>query len=76
MNRPLCKCHGVPMIRHDPRTWRCAIRNRVRNKIWYDRNHEQMLAMKAEDNMRIRGDRGAWMQVLKVTRVTEIVDGT
>lgn len=74
MNRPLCKCHGVPMIPRKDRTWRCRIKQREYSRRWYHRNTDHAKAIAANVKMRLRGDRGAWMGVLRVTKVTEVED--
>ena len=60
MTRPLCKCHGEPMyLRGDPR----------RSNPW------RCAVPKKRENTTVRGDRGMWMKVLRITKVSEVSDG-
>ena len=61
MNRPLCKCHGEPMQLHGKQKGgRTKFHCSVKKKI---------------DSIKRRGDNGTWMEVLRVTKVSEVTDG-
>jgi len=75
MTRPLCKCHGIPMYHRKDRGWRCKVKQLESNRRYYERHIEDARARTARTKMRLRGDRGAWMDVLRITKVTEMSDG-
>mgnify|MGYP001596099776 FL=1 len=78
MIRPLCKCHGVPMhigSRSAGRIyWNCAIKNEARARVWECENRARHLAFHSMRNARHRGDRGSWMNVLRITKISEVID--
>ena len=70
--RPLCKCHGAPMTSHGVSGFRCSVTEGRGRRAYYARHHETQRARGARKSMLNRGDKGAWMRVLRVERVSEI----
>ena len=38
--RPICKCHGKPMHKHNKGTWQCAVKNAEAHARWRQKNLE------------------------------------
>jgi len=41
--RPLCKCHDLPMYREGAHRWQCAVTTRERNRRYREKNNELIL---------------------------------
>ena len=76
MNRPLCRCHGVPMYLRKDRGWRCRIKQLEANHRYYQRHREEAKAKVTRYKMETLGRYGSWMNVLRITKVSEVEDGT
>ena len=76
MIRPLCQCHGVPMIPREDGKWRCRVQQRKAQNHFYRRHREKVIAKVNRYKMLTQGRHSYWMNVLHIERVSEIVDGT
>ena len=79
MTKPICKCHGVAMIsRGDarPNGWRCRVKQLEAQRRYYRRHRQDCIARVARQKMKVLGYRGSWMNVLRIERVSEVLDGT
>ena len=76
MVRPLCECHCEPMIPRESGKWRCRVQQLKAQHRHYLRHREEAIAKVNRYKMMTQGRYGFWMNVLRVERVTETVDGT